>query len=72
MEGIGNMPQIEMSYMNSMIAFIRAYQNNSKLIGIRPLQESIRYSEPTVFIPKSEIRSITKINSCYILTTKYD
>lgn len=80
MAGVGNISQIEMSYMNSMIAFARAYQNNSKLIEIRPLQnvEHVKkYPEPTVFIPKSKIVSIGKFidnrgNFYYILRTEYE
>ena len=80
MAGIGNISQIEMSFMNSMIAFSRAYQNNSKLIEIRPFQEvetSKKYPEPTVFIPKSKIISIEKFvdnrgDFYYILRTEYE
>lgn len=71
MAGIGNISQIEMSYMNSMIAFARAYQSNSKLIEIRPLTE-INQPGVSVFIPKSKIVLIMKTNSCYTLKTEYD
>lgn len=71
MAGVGNISQIEMSYMNSIIAFTRAYQNNSKLIEIRPLTE-INQSGTSVFIPKSKVVSIIKTNSYCILKTEYD
>lgn len=71
MAGIGNISQIEMSFMNSMIAFSRAYQNNSKLIEIRPLTE-INQPGTSVFIPKSKIVSIIKTKSYCMLKTEYD
>lgn len=75
MAGIGNISQIEMSYMNSMITFARAYQNNSKLIEIRPLL-GLEPSGERVFIPKSKIVSITREKfdgeNCYHIKTEYD
>lgn len=71
MAGIGNISKIEMDFMNSMINLSRAYQNNSKLVAIKPITE--KNNGVWVFIPKSKIISIVETDfDYYILRTEYD